>query len=175
MELLDRLAGARGNIQRVLLRITPGVEAHTHEYIQTGQEDSKFGFGLVEGRAEEAIRRALEAQNLDLAGLHAHIGSQIFELEGYRRAIAVLVDLIKEAHDNLGFECRYLNVGGGLGIRHTEEEDPAPIDAYAEVKVLGLQREMERVGLPVPRILVEPEDPPAPSLSEGREPSPPHK
>jgi len=156
MELLDRLAGARGNIQRVLLRITPGVEAHTHEYIQTGQEDSKFGFGLVEGRAEEAIRRALEAQNLDLAGLHAHIGSQIFELEGYRRAIAVLVDLIKEAHDNLGFECRYLNVGGGLGIRHTEEEDPAPIDAYAEVKVLGLQREMERVGLPVPRILVEP-------------------
>lgn len=157
MELLDRLVGVKGNnTQRVLLRITPGIEAHTHEYIQTGQEDSKFGFGLVEGRALEAIGRALEAENLDLAGLHAHIGSQIFELEGYRRAIAVLVDLVKEAHDQLGFECRYLNVGGGLGIRHTEEEDPASIDAYAEVKVLGLKAEMERVGLPVPRILVEP-------------------
>src|SRR5660397_262026 len=156
LELLEGLAEKRGVIQRVLLRITPGVEAHTHEYIQTGQEDSKFGFGLVEGRAMEAIERGCGAEHLDLVGLHAHIGSQIFELEGYRRAIAVLVDLTKEAHDNLGFECRYLNVGGGLGIRHTEEEDSAPIDAYAEVKVLGLQREMERVGLPVPRILVEP-------------------
>src|SRR5660398_189176 len=156
MELLDRLAGVRGNIQRVLLRITPGVEAHTHEYIQTGQEDSKFGFGLVEGRAEEAIRRALEAQNLDLAGLHAHIGSQIFELEGFRRAIAVLVDLIRTTHESLGFDCRYLNVGGGLGIRYTEEDTPVTVDEYVECKVSGVRHEMQRVGLPMPRVLVEP-------------------
>src|SRR5660397_240837 len=156
LELLEGLAEKRGVIQRVLLRITPGVEAHTHEYIQTGQEDSKFGFGLVEGRAEEAIRRALEAEHLDLVGLHAHIGSQIFELEGYRRAIAVLVDLIKEAHDNLGFECRYLNVGGGLGIRYTEEDTPVTVDEYVECKVSGVRHEMQRVGLPMPRVLVEP-------------------
>src|SRR5680860_857627 len=128
LELLEGLAEKRGVIQRVLLRITPGVEAHTHEYIQTGQEDSKFGFGLVEGRA----------------------------MEGYRQAIAILVDLIKQAHDQIGFECRYLNAGGGLGIRHTEEDDPPSIDAYAQVKVQGLRGEMERLGLPTPRLLVEP-------------------
>src|SRR5660398_196717 len=156
LELLEGLAEKRGVIQRVLLRITPGVEAHTHEYIQTGQEDSKFGFGLVEGRAMEAIERGCGAEHLALVGLHAHIGSQIFELEGYRQAIAILVDLIKQAHDQIGFECRYLNAGGGLGIRHTEEDDPPSIDAYAQVKVQGLRGEMERLGLPTPRLLVEP-------------------
>ena len=124
------MAAERGQRQRILLRITPGVEAHTHHYIQTGQLDSKFGFGLAEGHAVEAIRRALEAPHLQLVGLHAHIGSQIFELEGFRRAIAILVDLIKETHDRYGFECRYLNVGGGLGIRYTDEDTPITIDEY---------------------------------------------
>ncbi|MHB1342903.1 MAG: diaminopimelate decarboxylase [Thermoleophilia bacterium] len=154
--LLERLAAERDERQPILLRITPGVEAHTHEFIQTGQLDSKFGFGLAEGHAEEAIRRALEAPHLDLVGLHAHIGSQIFELEGFRRAIAVLVDLIKASYDRFGFVCRSLNVGGGLGIRYTEEDEPVTVDAYVESKVRGLHEEMARVGLPVPRILVEP-------------------
>ncbi|HZK48466.1 MAG TPA: diaminopimelate decarboxylase [Thermoleophilia bacterium] len=156
LALLERLAADRNEIQPVLLRITPGVEAHTHEFIQTGQLDSKFGFGLTEGHAEEAIRRTLEAGHLDLVGLHAHIGSQIFELEGFRRAIAVLVDLIKTMHDRVGFDCRYLNVGGGLGIRYTEEDAPLTIDAYVDCKVGGVKQEMERVGLPMPRVLVEP-------------------
>lgn len=156
LRLLERLAAERGEVQRVLLRITPGVEAHTHEYIQTGQLDSKFGFGLVEGHADEAIRIALNAEHLDLMGLHAHIGSQIFELEGFRRAIGVLVDLIKRAHDSDGFECRYLNVGGGLGIRYTEADAPVTIDEYVDCKVRGVQEEMARVGLPMPRVLVEP-------------------
>lgn len=156
MELLESMAAERGQRQRILLRITPGVEAHTHHYIQTGQLDSKFGFGLAEGHAVEAIRRALEAPHLELVGLHAHIGSQIFELEGFRRAIAILVDLIKEAHDLYGFECRYLNVGGGLGIRYTGEDTPITIDEYVAGKIEGVRDEMARVGLPVPRILVEP-------------------
>ncbi|MBU2601834.1 MAG: diaminopimelate decarboxylase [Actinobacteria bacterium] len=156
LRLLERLAAERGEVQRVLLRITPGVEAHTHEYIQTGQLDSKFGFGLVEGQAEEAIRLALEAAHLDPIGVHAHIGSQIFELEGFRRAIAVLVDLIKRTHDSLGFDCRYVNVGGGLGIRYTESDVPVTIDEYVDCKVRGVQEEMARVGLPMPRVLVEP-------------------
>ena len=153
---LERLASERGICQGILLRITPGVEAHTHEFIQTGQLDSKFGFGLTDGHAEEAIRRALEAPHLDLVGLHAHIGSQIFELEGFRRAIAVLVDLIKVTHDRFGFQCRYLNVGGGLGIRYTEEDTPVTVDEYVECKVSGVRQEMERAGLPMPRVLVEP-------------------
>lgn len=156
MELLEGMAAERGERQRILLRITPGVEAHTHHYIQTGQLDSKFGFGLAEGHAVEAIRRALEAPHLELVGLHAHIGSQIFELEGFRRAIAILVDLIKETHDLQGFECRYLNVGGGLGIRYTGEDTPITIDEYVAGKIEGVRDEMARVGLPVPRILVEP-------------------
>jgi diaminopimelate decarboxylase len=156
MALLEGMAAERGERQRILLRITPGVEAHTHHYIQTGQLDSKLGFGLAEGHAVAAIRRALDSPHLELVGLHAHIGSQIFELEGFRRAIAILVDLIKETYDRYGFECRYLNVGGGLGIRYTGEDTPVTIDQYVAGKIESVRDEMARVGLPVPRILVEP-------------------
>jgi len=160
LTLLEQVLAARGlppgDRQRILLRITPGIEAHTHTYIQTGQVDSKFGFGLVEGVALEAIRQALASPRLELMGLHAHIGSQIFQLEAYRKAIEILVGLIAEAHDRLGFECRYLNVGGGLGIRYTEEDTPSSIADYAAVKVEGVREEMAARGLPMPRVLIEP-------------------
>jgi diaminopimelate decarboxylase len=154
--LLEELMAERNHSQRVLLRITPGVEAHTHSYIQTGQVDSKFGFGLLEGVALEAIRQALAAPHLDLVGLHAHIGSQIFVLEGFRKAIEILVRLIGQAHAGLGFDCRYLNVGGGLGIRYTEDDVPSTIPDYVTVKVEGVREEMTSVGLPMPRVLIEP-------------------
>lgn len=156
LALLEEMAAGRSKKQPVLLRITPGIEAHTHSYIQTGQEDSKFGFGLAEGLALEAIRRALAAPHLELVGLHAHIGSQIFSFDAFLKAITILVDLIKEAHDRHGFECRYLNIGGGLGIRYTMEDTPSTIDDYVEVKVAGVREEMARAGLPAPRICVEP-------------------
>jgi diaminopimelate decarboxylase len=156
LALLEELVAARNGSQRILLRITPGVEAHTHSYIQTGQVDSKFGFGLLEGVALEAIRQALAAPNLDLVGLHAHIGSQIFLLEGFRKAIEILVRLIGQAHVGLGFDCRYLNVGGGLGIRYTEDDVPSSISDYVTVKVEGVREEMAAMGLPMPRVLIEP-------------------
>lgn len=156
LALLDELVGARGERQGVLMRITPGIEAHTHSYIQTGQVDSKFGFGLDDGVAMEAIRRAMAAPHLDLIGLHAHIGSQIFELEGFRKAIDVLVGLIAQANAAFGFSCRYLNIGGGLGIRYTEEDTPSSIGEYAAVKVEGVREEMAARGLPMPRVLIEP-------------------
>ena len=156
LELLEAMVAARQQRQKVLLRITPGVEAHTHSYIETGQVDSKFGFGLGEGVALEAIRRAMAAPHLDLVGLHAHIGSQIFELQAYRRAIEILARLIAEANAALGFECRYLNIGGGLGIRYTEADAPSSIPDYAAVKVEGVREEMAAVGLPMPRVLIEP-------------------
>lgn len=156
MALLEQLLQARGAKQRVLLRITPGIEAHTHEYIQTGQIDSKFGFSLAGGVALEAIGRAMESPSLELWGLHAHIGSQIFELEAYRGEIRVLADVMRQAKDRFGFDCRWLNAGGGLGIRYTEEDLPSTIDAYAEVLTRGVAEEMARVGLSVPRILIEP-------------------
>jgi diaminopimelate decarboxylase len=156
LELLEELVAGRGGSQRILLRITPGVEAHTHSYIETGQIDSKFGFGLADGVALEAIREALAAPHLELVGLHAHIGSQIFQLEAFRKAIAILVELIGQAHASFDFECRYLNVGGGLGIRYVEEDAPSSIGDYAAVKVEGVREEMAAMGLPMPRVLIEP-------------------
>ncbi|OFW55909.1 MAG: diaminopimelate decarboxylase [Actinobacteria bacterium RBG_16_64_13] len=156
LALLEEIVAGRGGSQRILLRITPGVEAHTHSFIETGQVDSKFGFGLADGVALEAIREALAAPHLDLVGLHAHIGSQIFKLDAFRRAIGILVKLIGQAHAGFGFECRCLNVGGGLGIRYTVEDAPSSIGDYATVKVEGVREEMAAMGLPMPRVLIEP-------------------
>src|SRR4051794_17560275 len=142
IELAERLLDRP---QDVLVRVTPGIKPSTHSYIQTGQLDSKFGFGLEDGLASEAVRRVRATRNLRLVGIHAHIGSQIFELDPYVRTIELLADFID-------FECRLLNVGGGLGIAYTAEDEPASIDDYAEVKVRGVQRAFD----PVPRILVEP-------------------
>ncbi|HEX3174822.1 MAG TPA: diaminopimelate decarboxylase [Solirubrobacterales bacterium] len=131
--------------QKVLIRVTPGIKPSTHDYVQTGQLDSKFGFGLEDGLAAKAIERVLGSERLDLVGLHAHIGSQIFELEPYRLAIEAIGALAGEW-------CRVVNVGGGLGIAYTAEDRPPPIDAYVDVKVRGVA---EAFGEGV-RILVEP-------------------
>jgi diaminopimelate decarboxylase len=141
--LLAALPGDRR--QEVLIRVTPGIKPSTHGYIQTGQLDSKFGFGLEDGLAREAVERVQGSRRLDLVGIHAHIGSQIFELEPYVKTIELLADFID-------FDCRLLNVGGGLGIAYTSEDEPASIEDYVEVKVRGIQQTFD----PVPRILIEP-------------------
>jgi diaminopimelate decarboxylase len=148
IELAERMLDGRDRRQPVLIRVTPGIKPSTHSYIQTGQLDSKFGFGLEDGLAAEAVRRVLASQRLELVGIHAHIGSQIFELEPYTKTIQMLADFI----DAVGFECRLLNVGGGLGIAYTAEDEPARIEDYVDVKVRGVQQTFD----PVPRILVEP-------------------
>jgi diaminopimelate decarboxylase len=131
--------------QRVLIRVTPGIKPSTHDYITTGQLDSKFGFGLEDGLAAQAVERVLASDKLELVGLHAHIGSQIFELEPYTLAIRALGELA-------GDWCRVVNVGGGLGVAYTAEDEPPSIDAYVDVKVRGVA---EVFGSDV-RILVEP-------------------
>ena len=108
--------------QRVLIRVTPGIKPSTHDYITTGQLDSKFGFGLEDGLAAKAIERVLASDKLELGGLHAHIGSQIFELEPYTLAIRALGELAGEW-------CRVVNVGGGLGVAYTAEDEPPSIDS----------------------------------------------
>ena len=146
IDRLDEICAEAGRTQEVLIRVTPGVEADTHSYIQTGQLDSKFGLGLGDGLAARGVAAVLAARNLRLVGLHAHIGSQIFELEPYVRAIEALAELADPDW------CRLLNVGGGLGIAYTEADEPPSIEAYVEVKVRGIERLFD----PVPRILVEP-------------------
>jgi diaminopimelate decarboxylase len=142
---IERLERLLDRPQDVLIRVTPGIAVSTHSYVQTGQLDSKFGFGLADGLAERALEAVRGSSRLRLAGLHAHIGSQIFELEPYARAIEALAALA-------GDDCRMLNVGGGLGIAYTADDEPPSIASYVEVKVRGVRAVFD----PVPRILVEP-------------------
>jgi diaminopimelate decarboxylase len=145
IELADRLLDRP---QKALIRVTPGIKPSTHDYVQTGQLDSKFGFGLADRLAERAVERVRESANLELVGLHAHIGSQIFELEPYVKAIEVIADFC----DSVDLAPELLNVGGGLGIAYLDTDEPPSIDEYVEVKVRGVQRVFD----PAPTILVEP-------------------
>src|SRR3954449_7473489 len=142
---IDRCERLLERPQDVLVRVTPGIKPSTHTYVQTGQLDSKFGFGIEDGLAARAIERILASDVLNLTGLHAHIGSQIFELEPYTLAIRALGELA-------GDWCRIVNVGGGLGIPYPAEDEPPSIDAYVDVKVCGVT---EVFGEGV-RILIEP-------------------
>ena len=145
---IERLESLLDRPQRVLIRITPGIKASTHSYIQTGQEDSKFGFGLADGLAERAVEAVRSADNLELVGLHAHIGSQIFELEPFARAIEVLAEFTR----SVDLQPELLNIGGGLGIAYLADDRPPTIEQYVDVKVAGVSRVFD----PVPRILIEP-------------------
>ncbi len=142
---IERAERLLGGPQDVLIRVTPGIRASTHDYISTGGLDSKFGFGLEDGLAQRAIDAVRETSNLRLVGLHAHIGSQIFELEPYVAAIEALAGLWDD-------EMRILNVGGGLGIAYTSDDRPPSISDYVDLKVRGVQSVFD----PVPRILIEP-------------------
>jgi diaminopimelate decarboxylase len=142
---IDRCERLLDRPQDVLIRVTPGIKPSTHDYITTGQLDSKFGFGLEDGLATQAIERVLTSDVLNLVGLHAHIGSQIFELEPYTLAIKALGELA-------GDWCRVVDVGGGLGIAYTAEDEPPSVEAYAEVKARGVAE----VFGPDVKIMVEP-------------------
>jgi len=156
LERIDRLALDRNVRQPVLIRITPGVVADTHEYLQTAAEDSKFGFGLGDGRALEAVKRALALPGIELMGLHMHIGSQIFALNSYAKAIEVVVHFIDELRGAMGLIVRELDMGGGLGIAYGVPDEPSTIKDYGKVIVDDIKEHCEQHGLPVPRILVEP-------------------
>ena len=151
--LLDGIARVRGVRQRVLIRVTPGVKPSTHSYISTGQLDSKFGFGIEGGAAAAAVVACRAADAIDLAGLHCHIGSQIFELGSYPAAAAVVADFVASVGaDDLGT----INMGGGLGVAYTHADQPPSIERYADVVMEAVMREWTRVGVPMPRVQVEP-------------------
>ncbi|TDB39123.1 MAG: diaminopimelate decarboxylase [Actinobacteria bacterium] len=156
MERLSAMAEERGKRQRILIRVTPGIAADTHSYIQTGAEDSKFGFGMNEGLAMRAIKRALELPGLDLAGLHMHIGSQIFALHSFSKAIEVIVHFMDEVRTETGYVVRELDTGGGLGIAYGLPDEPSTVKDYGKVIVDGIKEHVEEHGLPVPRMAVEP-------------------
>ena len=138
---------------QLMLRFTPGIECHTHEYIRTGHLDSKFGFDP--DQLEPVLKSLIGEPWAKLTGLHAHIGSQIFELEPHRDLAAVMADALKLARD-LGHPVRDLNVGGGLGIRYTESDDPPSIDRWVQVVAEAVTKACRERGLELPRLMCEP-------------------
>ncbi|SDC51433.1 diaminopimelate decarboxylase [Actinokineospora iranica] len=157
---LDRLARDRGVVAPVLIRITVGVEAHTHEFIATAHEDQKFGFSLAGRDAAEAARRVIKAGNLSLVGLHSHIGSQIFDADGFEVAAHRVIGLLAELHAEHGpaalESLTTVDLGGGLGIAYTAQDDPPPPMWLADQLRAIVTKECEQAGLPVPKVAVEP-------------------
>jgi len=160
LETLDRLAGrapsGRGCRAAVLLRIAPGIEAHSHDYIRTGQTDSKFGFTLANGDAARAVRTALGAHHLDLRGLHCHIGSQSLELDAFRHTAGVMVDFLQSLRSTLGWTAAELDLGGGLGVYYTAGDEPPAIASYAAAVRESVEESCRRHDYPRPGVVVEP-------------------
>ncbi len=156
VERLAEVAARNGVRQRVYVRVTPGVEAHTHEYVQTGQEDQKFGFSLASGAAAEAVRRVLALPSLELVGLHCHIGSHIFDVHGFKLAAHRMVGLLAAVREEHGIELPELDLGGGQGIAYTAADDPMDVFDYADGLRAIVEKECAAAGLAVPRLAVEP-------------------
>ena len=153
---LAEAATRAGIVQPVLVRVTVGVEAHTHEFIATAHEDQKFGLSAASGAAEEAVRRILKLPSLDFVGLHSHIGSQIFDASGFQLAASRVVQLARKLADEQAAEIRELNLGGGMGIAYTEADDPLDVASMAAQIGDIVRKECRAADLPVPVLAFEP-------------------
>jgi diaminopimelate decarboxylase len=156
IERLNSVAASAGIVQQVLLRLTVGVEAHTHEAISTAHEDQKFGLSVASGMAMAAVDNVLECDALSLAGLHSHIGSQIFDATGFELATHRVVDFAVQVKERHGISVSEIDVGGGMGIAYVEGDDPLDVDAMAKSILDIVRTECARVNISVPRISVEP-------------------
>ncbi|HIS82953.1 TPA: diaminopimelate decarboxylase [Candidatus Scatenecus faecavium] len=155
LALFDEIAKSQNKTVDILLRITPGIECHTHEYIQTGHLDSKFGFDLTQ--IDEAVELILNNYtNLRLHGLHAHIGSQIFETKVYHDEIEILIKEIARLDEKFGLKLDEINVGGGLGVKYTEEDLPPSTFEIAEVIINSLNENIKKYGIEPPALFLEP-------------------
>ncbi len=156
LRLIDRLARSKGLVANVMLRLTPGIEAHTHDYIKTGQIDSKFGIVIPNGDALRAVSIAKGMANVRLTGLHCHVGSQVFEMEPFVDAVDIMMRFARQAYETTGFIMEELNIGGGLGIRYNSKDDPITAGDLARAVAPALRDSASRYGLPLPTLLLEP-------------------
>ena len=156
IELLNGLAARMGKKAGILLRLSPGIDAHTHHYIKTGTIDSKFGFCIANGQAMQAVLEAEEAQSLELWGVHCHIGSQIFDLESYNEAARTMMEFVRDMTKKIGKPVRELNLGGGLGIYYSEGDSPRAVTLYADCVASAVKSCAAEFGLQQPKIIVEP-------------------
>ena len=155
LQMLEAMA-AGSAAPGVMLRVKPGIDAHTHSFIRTGQIDSKFGFALETGEAMAAAEEAAAAKNLRLLGLHCHIGSQIFDIEPFCHAARVMLSLMAEIRQRTGLTLRELNLGGGFGIQYIPENDPPPLDRYMAEVSRVVKEACRELDFPTPYIILEP-------------------
>lgn len=156
ISLLNQVLEEQDSEINVMLRITPGISAHTHEYDQTGQVDSKFGFDLKSGQADKALQEVLKNQRMHMLGIHAHIGSQIFELNGFEMVAAKLVDVAASWRKNYDYTAQVINVGGGFGIKYVQEDHPLKPEEFVKAIVKTIKDEATKHNFPLPEIDIEP-------------------
>lgn len=156
LQVLNQLAGEKGIRQKILFRIKPGIDAHTHDFVQTGQNDSKFGVALDNGEAFAMIQQAQSLPFVEVVGVHCHIGSQIFEPAPFHLAAERMMFLLIQVRDTLGLTLQELNLGGGYGIRYTQADDPVPYDCYIEQISVTLKKIAQDHDFPLPFVLMEP-------------------
>lgn len=156
IELLDQLLHKYQKKIDVLIRITPGVESDTHRYIMTGNEDSKFGFSLTNGQADQAFQKLYRHKYMNFKGLHTHIGSQILKPDGYLLTNRILFDKISEWNKTYGFAPQVLNLGGGFGIRYTSQDEPVTNEEFVKKIVSAVKEEVKQLDIPIPEIWIEP-------------------
>ena len=156
LETLNKIAKEQNKIQRIMFRIKPGIDAHTHSFIQTGQIDSKFGMALENGEAFRIIEKAITLSNVKLTGLHCHIGSQIFDIDPFVKAAEVMMNLIADVRDKFSYEITELNLGGGYGVKYTENDDPLPYDTYMKPVSEAIKNVCNERKISLPFIYMEP-------------------
>ncbi len=156
LRTIEKMANELGKKPGVMIRIKPGIDAHTHNFIRTGQIDSKFGFALETGEAFEAVREVLEQKNVTLKGVHCHIGSQIFEIEPFKAAAEVMLGFIAKFKNELSYEIKELNLGGGFGIRYLKDDDAKLYKTFMEQVSVTVKETCAGLGLNIPFIMIEP-------------------
>lgn len=156
LDLIEEICERYNIIQDIYFRITPGIEAHTHEYIKTGQIDSKFGFALTNGDLYEALEKVKEYKNINLIGLHAHIGSQIFEVDPYMDAVDIMMNLIKKIKENYNIEIKEIDLGGGIGVYYTKHDTPKTIKEFCESIINRVEKTCEKLKINKPVLIIEP-------------------
>ncbi len=153
---LDEIAEDAGVCQKILLRITPGIDPHTHKKIMTGNVDSKFGSAIVTGDAERIVRLAVELENVKLCGFHCHVGSQIFDIEPFRDAADIMLKFIRDMQDMCGYTAEILNLGGGFGVRYTEDDPEIDYEANIRELAIEVKTMCEKLNIKCPHIHMEP-------------------
>ncbi|OFI07443.1 diaminopimelate decarboxylase [Clostridium acetireducens DSM 10703] len=156
IEKINEIAKNKGIVQNIFLRVTPGIEAHTHDYIKTGQIDSKFGFTLVNEKTIDNIKEVINLSNINLVGLHCHIGSQIFETKPYEDAVDVMLALVKRIKEELNYDIKEVDLGGGFGIYYTEEDNPKSIEEFCSTILNRATKTCKELDMNIPVLIIEP-------------------